>query len=263
MPGPDLLRRYGPMALVTGASDGIGRAFAQSLAARGFDLVLVARRGEVLQALGKALTAQHGVKVIALPVDLAEADAVPQILRETEGLPIGLLVAAAGYGSAGPFLTQDAGTEAGMVDVNCRSVLELTHGIGRRLAVQRRGGVVLFGSLVGFQGAPMSATYAATKNFIQAFAEGFAAEVKGQGIDVLSVAPGPVGSGFGARAGMSMARAATPQSVAEGALAVLGRRITTRPGPLSKLLGWSLAILPRPARVRLMGRIMGAMAGRG
>lgn len=252
----DLKTRFGPTALVTGASDGIGRAFAEALAARGFDLVLVARREVVLEGLARDLAAKHGVTVTVIAADLSAPGAVDGILTRTEAQPIGLLIASAGFGSVGPFLDLDAGTEANMVDVNCRSVVELTHGLATRMAAQGRGGVVLFSSVVGFSGAPFSATYAATKGFVQSFAEGLAVELRPAGISVLSVAPGPVGTGFAARSGMQMGMTETPETVARASLAALTNGGTLRPGFLAKLLGWSLAMLPRWGRVRILGRIM-------
>jgi hypothetical protein len=259
---PELFRTtFGPVALVTGASDGIGRAFASSLAARGLNLVLVARRATVLEDLARDLSHRHGVKVRTVPLDLAEPTAAARLLAEVEADDLGLLVAAAGYGSSGSFLAQDAGEEARMVDVNCRAVVELAHGLSTRFSHRNRGGLVLFGSLVGFQGVPWSATYAATKAFVQSLAEGLAVELAPRGVPVLSVAPGPVASGFGARARMNMGQAAQPEAIAEGALRALGsRRVTVRPGLLSKGLGWFLGLLPRAARVRVMGRIMHSMA---
>lgn len=255
----DLKTRFGPTALITGASDGIGRAFAWALAAKGFDLVLVARREDVLQGLARDLADKHGVAVQVIAADLSTPQAVADLLTRTEGLPVGLLVAAAGFGSIGPFLDQDAATEANMVDLNCRSVVALTHGIATRMALARTGGIVLFGSLVGFQGVPGSATYAATKGFVQGFAEGLTVELRPQGISVLSVAPGPVGTGFAARAGMQMGQAETPETVARVALAALPSGGTVRPGFLAKLLGWSLATMPRWGRVRVLGQIMKGM----
>lgn len=255
----DLKTRFGPTALVTGASDGIGRACAEALAAQGFDLVLVARREAVLQHLAKDLASRHGIAVQVIAVDLSSPLAVAEILARTEGLPIGLVIAAAGFGSIGPFLAQDVASEVNMVDVNCRSVVALTHGIASRMAEAGRGGIVLFGSLVGFQGVPGSATYAASKGFVQSFAEGLAVELRPKGIAVLSVAPGPVGTGFAARSGMQMGRAETPDTVARVALAALPRGGTVRPGFLAKLLGWSLAMMPRWGRVRVLGQIMKGM----
>lgn len=255
----DLKTRFGPTALVTGASDGIGRAFAEALAAQGLNLVLIARREPVLQRLARDLVAKHGVTVEVMAADLSVPGAVDGILTRTASLPIGLLVASAGFGSIGPFLELDAGTEANMVDVNCRSVVELTHGLATRMAAQGRGGVVLFSSIVGFSGAPFSSTYAATKGFVQSFAEGLAVELRPAGISVLSVAPGPVGTGFAARAGMQMGKAETPETVARASLAALAAGGTLRPGFLAKLLGWSLAMMPRWGRVRLLGQIMKGM----
>jgi uncharacterized protein len=257
-----LKRRFGPTALITGASDGIGRAFATQLAEQGFDLILVARRGDVLQDMALDLGTRFGGDVRVLAMDLSDTAAVPELMSLTEGAPVGLVVAAAGFGSIGPFLDQDVASEINMVDLNCRSVVELSYGFGQRMAAHRRGGIVLFGSLLGFNGAPLSATYAATKGFVQSFAEGIAAEMRPHGVSVLSVAPGPVGTGFAARAGMQMGQAATPEMVARSALAALGRQTTVRPGFLAKFLGWSLGILPRWGRVRVMGVIMKGMVGK-
>ena len=175
---------------------------------------------------------------------------------------MGLVVAAAGFGSIGPFLDLPVDVETNMVDVNCRAVVQLTHGLAQRMAAQGRGGIILFGSLLGFQGVPGSATYAATKGFVQGFAEALAVELRPQGISVLSVAPGPVGTGFAARAGMHMSKADTPQTVARAALAALPKGGTLRPGFMGKLLGWSLAPLPRWGRVRVLGQVMKGMRSR-
>jgi short-subunit dehydrogenase len=257
-----LKRRFGPDALITGASDGIGRAFASQLAEHGFHLILVARRGDILQDMALDLSTRFGVDVRVLAMDLSDPSAVSHLLSLTENTPVGLVVAAAGFGSIGPFLDQDMASEINMVDLNCRSVVELSYGFGQRMAAQKRGGIVLFGSLVGFNGAPLSATYAATKGFVQSFAEGIAAEMRPHGVSVLSVAPGPVGTGFAARAGMQMGQAATPEMVARASLGALGRKTTVRPGYLAKFLGWSLAMLPRWGRVRVMGIIMEGMTGK-
>ena len=251
--------KFGPTALITGASDGIGRAFAVQLAEKGFNLIIVARRETALQDLATDLEARLDADVRILPMDLSQPGAVAALLEKTQGTPIELVVAAAGFGSIGPFLERDIATELNMVDLNCRAVIELSHGLGQRMAEQGRGGIILFGSLVGFQGAPLSATYAATKGFVQSFAEGLAAELRPLGVNILSVAPGPIGSGFAARAGMHMSMSEGPDTVARGALAALGKRTTVRPGILSKFLGWSLAMLPRWGRVQVMGIIMKGM----
>ncbi len=253
------LERYGPWAVVTGASSGIGREFAVQLARRGLNLMLVARQGDVLTQLGQQLTAQYGVQVRPLAADLGDPGAVEFVVSRAAELEVGLLVASAGFGTSGPFLDSGLAQELNMVDVNCRAVVALTHQLGRQFAQRGRGGVVLLSSLVAFQGVPRAANYAATKAFIQSLAEGLRIEWKPRGVDVLACAPGPVASGFGERANMRMNMAATPEQVAHATLKALGRQTTVRPGALSKLLEWSLAPLPRWGRVRIMSLVMGGM----
>lgn len=257
--GGHLPRRYGPWAVVTGASDGIGRAFADALAEAGFGLVLVARREELLTQVAAQLTTAHGIDTVVVAADLGTPRGVEAVIARTEALDVGLLVAAAGFGTSGRFIDAPVADELGMIEVNCRAVAALSHHFARRFAQQRRGGLVLLSSIVAFQGVPRAANYAATKAYVQSLAEGLRIELAPFGVDVLSVAPGPVRSGFADRAGMVMGAAVTPSDVARGSLAALGARGTTRPGALSKLLGWSLATLPRPLRVRLMAVIMGGM----
>ncbi len=199
----------------------------------------------------------EGALVVA--ADLSDPAATAALLDRTWDIPIGLFVAAAGFGSLGDFLALDPAQEANMVDVNCRALVTLTHYLAARMKGRGKGGIVMFSSLVGFQGVPGSATYAATKGFVQGFAEGLAVELRPVGVTVLSVAPGPVSTGFGARAGMRMQRAEDPATVARVALKYLRSGGTVRPGALAKTLGWSLALLPRWGRVLVLGRIMKGM----
>ena len=150
-------------------------------------------------------------------------------------------------------------SELDMVDVNCRVVVELSHHFARRFAARRRGGMVLMSSLLAFQGVPRAATYAATKAFIQTFAEGLRLELRRCGVDVIASAPGPVRSGFEARANMRMGAAVNPDVVARQTLQALGRRATVRPGFLSKFLEASLLPLPRRARSLIMAAVMAGM----
>lgn len=250
------VQTYGPWAVVTGASEGIGAAFARELAARGMHLVLVARRRDRLQALADTLSAQYPVQIRIEATDLADPAQALALLRNTDALDVGLLVAAAGFGSSGPLLQGDASAEADLVHVNCTVVLQQCLHYGRRMALRRSGGLVLLSSVLAFQGTPYSANYAASKAYIQALAEGLGEELQDDGVDVLAVAPGPIASGFAARANMQMGQTMTPDVVARVAVAALGRRRTVRPGWLSKLLGWGLATAPRLLRVRIIGTIM-------
>jgi hypothetical protein len=254
-----LLQKYGAWAVVTGASDGIGREFARRLAKSGFHVALVARRRSVLEELGKELEKKYGVQTKPVAADLAQNDGVALALKEAEALDVGLFVAAAGFGASGDFVNSMLSEEIAMIDVNCRAVAEHTHHFANRFKARGRGGIILLSSLVAFQGAPKSAGYAATKAFIQTFAEGLRVELQPHGVDVLSVAPGPIESGFGARADMKMNITQKPDVVAREALAALGRRTTVRPGWLSKFLGYSLSAAPRFMRVKIMSAIMDGM----
>ena len=254
-----LHERYGPWAMVTGASSGIGRACAVQLAEAGLDLVLVARSARELEALGAELRARHHVETRVIAADLGDLADVDAVIDTTRDLDIGLLVAAAGFGTSGPFLQADLARESAMLDVNCRALIPLSQAFGRRFAARKRGGIVLFASVLGFQGTPYSAHYAATKAFVQTFAEGLHVELKGSGVDVLATAPGPTRSGFAERSDMRMGFALTPDTVARATLAALGHRSTVMPGALSKALTYPFAVLPRSVRARLMGRAMASM----
>lgn len=249
---------YGPWAVVTGASDGIGRALALGLAEAGLNVVVSARRRDVLETVAGELR-QCGVEVKVVAVDLGAEEGVNTLEQETKDLDVGLLVACAGFGTSGAFIDAELGPELEMIDVNCRAVAAEAHAFGRRFAARGRGGMVLMSSLVAFQGVPRAANYAATKAYVQSLAEGLRVELAPRGVDVLASAPGPVNSGFSARASMKMSAAQSPAEVAAGTLAALGRKGTVRPGLLAKLLELSLKMLPRWGRVRVMGLVMGGM----
>jgi hypothetical protein len=251
--------RYGNWAVVTGASSGIGRAMATELAVRGMNLVLVARSQAVLDQMAGELSSKHSVEVRVLGLDLAVPSSPGRIADQTRDLDVGMLVAAAGFGTAGDFLEGNVETELAMLAVNCRAVMELSLHFGDHFARRGRGGLILFGSLVGYQGTPRAAHYAATKAYVQTLAEGLHVELAPKGVDVLSSAPGPVQSGFGSRANMKMGAAEKPETVARATLKALGRKMTVTPGMLSKFLTWSLMTAPRGLRVRIMGKIMGGM----
>lgn len=251
--------KYGLWAVVTGASDGIGKAMAMRLAEAGLNLVLVARRREMLDQLSDEISERFNVETMVIDADLSELDAVEAVIVATETLDIGLLVASAGFGTAGKFIEMPLERELAMLDVNSRAVLTMSHHFGRRFADQGRGGIVLISSIVAFQGTPLQANYAATKAYIQSFGEALNRELAPFGVDVLVSAPGPINSGFAARADMQMGLALDPETVALSTLNALGRKPYVRPGWLSKLLIGSLSFLPRSVRVRVMGQIMQSM----
>jgi hypothetical protein len=148
------LTRYGPWAVITGASSGIGREAARELAARGMNLVLVARQEAALQSLRKEVTERHAVQCLVIAVDLATPSAREAVIARTQGLDVGLLISAAGFGTSGDFLSNPLWPEIEMLAVNVAATLDLTWHFGRRFAEQARGGIVLMSSIFAFQGVP-------------------------------------------------------------------------------------------------------------
>ena len=186
----DFKTDYGSVALVTGASSGIGRSFALLLAQMGFDLVLVARRVDRLEALADKLTAEFGVNVRVCPVDLAEPTAAQQILDATSDLDIGLLVSNAGFGLKGQLSDSDPASIADMLSVNCLAPVLLARGFIPRLRARQSAGIILTSSVEGLIGCPYSAAYSATKGFVNNLGEALWAELAGDAIDVLTLCPG-------------------------------------------------------------------------
>lgn len=257
--GKRLLAQYGPHALVTGASSGLGAALAELLAEAGFALVLHGRDRNRLEALAERLRQQHGTRTQLVTADLAEAEGVGEVLEAVRNTPIGLVVLSAGFGTSGRFAASNLVTEVNLLRVNVEAVLRLSHYFARQMEAAGRGGIILLSSLVGFQGVPHAAHYAATKAYVQSLAEGIGAELAPRGVEVLAAAPGPVATGFAARAGLTMGQAMDPAVLAPEILKALGRRRTVLPGGLTKILMGALRTVPRWARVRIMAQVMKGM----
>ena len=252
----DFARRYGPYALVTGASEGIGRAIAEELAKSGVNVLLVARREDLLNQLAHRLEKQYGVLCPVICADLSKLEEIDSLFSITDHLEIGLVVCNAGFGTAGNFLNSDLKTEMDMLNVNCAALTKMAHHMGNQLKVRGRGGLILVSSILAMQGVPRSAHYAATKAYVHALGEALQEEWKVTGLDLLIVAPGPVAPGFAARSKMQLGKAATPTVVALESLAALGRRKVIHPGWLAKVMAFSLSTAPRWIRVKIMGAIM-------
>lgn len=253
---------YGPWALVTGASDGIGKALASQVAARGVNVVLAARRREQLLMIARDLAATYGVQTRVVAADLAQPPGVDQLEQQTQQMDIGLVALAAGFATSGPFADAALTSQLEMVGLNVTAVTRLAHTFARRLNNRDHGGIMLFGSILGRQGVPWVSTYAATKAYAEILAEGLHNELAPRGIDVLSVVPGPVHTAFADRAGLEYGSATTPEAVAEAAVAALGKRATVVPGVRARFLVSSLALLPRRRRIRFIGDVMHRMRTR-
>ncbi len=254
-----LVKRYGPYAMVTGASEGIGRAFAEKLASMGMNVVLVARRKDRLNLLATELEGRYSVSCPVIQADLSSDKQVDNLLQVTDSLDIGLVICNAGFGTAGDFLASNVDTELNMLAVNCVSVTRLVHHFGLKLKQKGFGGVILLSSIVATQGVARSAHYSATKAYVHTLGEGLQQEWRGSGVDLLIVAPGPVETGFAKRSGMQLGKTASPQTVASQALDALGRQKLIHPGALAKSMAVGLSTAPRWLRVKIMGSVMGLM----
>jgi uncharacterized protein len=188
----------GSTAMVTGASKGLGAAFAKELAGRDMNLVLVARSFGPLQDLAESLSAQHGVRCVALQADLAASDAVERIVTELErlDLKIDLLINNAGLGLTGDFLSHDRAAELASIQVNVQALVGLSHALGAKMVSRGTGGIINLASNAAFQPLPHMATYAAAKAFVLHFSEALKNELKGRGVQVMAVCPGPTATSF-------------------------------------------------------------------
>lgn len=242
-------RRYGPWALVTGASSGIGEQFARHLAAAGIHLVLVARRRECLQAIAAELTTRHGVEIDVLDEDLAAPDAADRVAAATAGRDIGLVVSNAGDSLRKREFTADsrAALER-MFDLNARFPLLLLHAMVPRLRARGRGGIVLTGSIEGEIPFPYSSAYPATKAFIHSLGQCLYGELAPAGVDVLVLAPGATATAALTRQGLDadeMSNVMTPMDVSGQALRQLGRRPLHVAGRSNRILVGLLRLMPR------------------
>jgi len=248
--------RYGPWALVAGASTGLGEAFARKLAARGLSLVLLARRREALDRLAADLRAAHGVEVRALAVDLSRSDLGRAVEEAAAGIDVGLLVYNAAHSVIGPFVERPLAEQLRVVDVNCRGPLVLSHLLGGSMARRGRGGIVLMTSISGSQGGPFLASYAASKAFNLVLAEGLWEELAARGVDVVACRAGATRTrGYEASNPKRSVPLMEADDVAEQALAALGRGPSVVPGALNRVAAFLFGrLLPRRVSIRIMGR---------
>jgi short-subunit dehydrogenase len=181
---------FGPWALITGASSGIGAEFARLLAQRGLHLILVARRAERLQSLAQSLQSQHNIEVLVLPLDLTRADVVDAMVEGVGEREIGLLVNNAGMAVEGAFHKQDLASHQRLLALNAATPMMLAHHFVQPMIVRKRGGIIFTASVSAFFAAPFVGHYAATKAYVLYLAESMNAELGRKGIKVQALCPG-------------------------------------------------------------------------
>ena len=199
-------------ALVTGASAGLGTELARSLARRGYGVTLVARREEKLAELAEQLRDEHEIRAEAIGCDLSEAEARDELeARIVElGLAVEILVNNAGYGSGAPFVELDRDSETEMIRLNCEALVDLCGRFAPGMATRGRGGILNVASIASFQPMPRQATYGGTKALVRSFSEALHQEIKGDGVHVTALCPGPMKTEFIDVASMDAAVEGTP-----------------------------------------------------
>ncbi len=253
-----LKESYGNWVIITGATSGIGRELALKFAEAGFKLVMTGRREKELEQLSTQLFDSYQTETIPIAGDLSKMEDINTLLKETDHLSIGVVVLNAGFGTSGKFMNADINQEVNMLELNCKSVMVMSHHFANKMRTQpKKGALVFMSSIVAFQGVPNAANYAATKAYVQSLGEALARELKPEGIDVLTAAPGPVASGFAERADMIMDMTMKPEAVGVPIINAIGRKSTLLPGFLTKFLVYNLRITPRWGKIMIMGKVMG------
>ena len=249
--------------LITGASAGLGADFARALARTPVTLVLTARRSDRLTTLAAELGQRPGVEVHVVPADLARTDGVKALLTgiADRGLSIDMLINNAGYGALGDFVDSDLATQAGMIDLNCRALMTLTHALLPPMLARGRGSVLNVASTAAFQPGPFMAVYYASKAFVLHFSEALHEEVKARGVTVTALCPGPTRTEFADVAGMSETPlftrfASDSEQVVRDGLAALERgQAVMVSGLLNRLTAASTRVAPRGVLRRAVAKL--------
>jgi short-subunit dehydrogenase len=246
--------------LVTGASAGLGEIFAERLAAQDRNLVLVARRGDRLAALAAGLENRHDVTAHPIAMDLAAPGAPAQLFEQLarDGIEIDMLINNAGFGARGSFATIDRSRQAEMIDLNCRALVELSHLALPAMQARGAGAILNVASIAGLMPGPYMAVYYATKAFVVSFSHALHEELKGSGIIVTALCPGPTKTEFSEVAGLASAPAfnrvsGTAEQVVDEGLAALARgRAMKVSGPWTGIMALG-ALFPRAFSRKAVG----------
>ena len=258
-------RKERPTAMVTGASDGIGREFADLLGAAGYDLVLVARRETRLHEIAADLERRHAVRVTPLPADLVDASLRQGLLDELEArsIQVDVLINNAGFGGRGEFEMTDWETEQRMIALNIVALTHFTKYFATRMAQRGSGHILNVASTAGFQPCPFMSVYAATKAYVLSFTEAVSQEFRHKGVLITALCPGATATSFARRASVEDAPffrlmpVANARAVAErGYRAMMRGRVVVTTGVLNNFMAFLVRLLPRRVVAFLAGRTM-------
>ncbi|MEM9212873.1 MAG: SDR family oxidoreductase [Cyanobacteria bacterium P01_F01_bin.150] len=248
--------------LITGASSGIGEAFANTLAAKGNDLILVARSQDKLQAIAQRLHSQHDIRTEVIVQDLAHPDGASTVFQKVNslGIVVDVLINNAGFGDYGAFGESDRTKQLDMIRLNILTLTDLTHLFLPNMVTQKSGHIINIASIAAFQPMPYLSVYAATKAFVLSFSEALWAEVKADGIKVLALCPGPTDTQFFQVANFSdtmsyqAPQMMTSDAVVQEALKAMDAEAPSlvNGGPLNQLIVNLPRFMPRAAIVNLL-----------
>src|SRR5437588_2971176 len=252
-------KRFGPWALVTGASSGIGKEFARQIAASGINVVMVARRDVLLAELGRAISQEFGVEYRSLAMDLSQERFIARLADATRDLDIGLVVSNAGTGNPGEFLKLDRQLLHETLRLNTIAHLDITHHFGQKLGERRRGGIILVGALGAENGIPCMANDGGAKAYVHSFGEALHYEFKPLGVYVTVLAAGFTNTAVLEKMGldpetMPMKPMSVEQSVSEGLSGLLKNRSRIVPGRLNRILN---ALVPASLARKILEDLVG------
>lgn len=257
--------RFGPWALITGASSGIGREFARQIAASGINIVLVARRKALLHQVGAELSKIYGVEHRIVVADLSEEGFLDRLASATDGLDIGLVVSNAGTANPGEFLKLDRRELVKLLKLNSLAHMEIAHHFGPGLVQRRRGGIVLCGAMGAVQGVPFMANESGAKSYVQSFGEALHAELSPLGVNLSVLIIGPTQTAIIEKIGfdpatMPMKPMPVEQCVFEGLRALKRNRATHLSGRVNRIMN---ALIPAQLSRGMMRKMMAkALANR-
>ena len=252
--------KYGPWAVVTGATSGIGKETVIQLAAVGLNVVAVARNKAKLNSLSSELKTKYRIEVEVISEDLSLPESSQSVFDKTSHLDVGLLVANAGAENNGSFITNELKDESRLLSLNIVSPMQLTHHFGKKMAERGRGGIILTSSLFGYQGVPLVANYSATKAYILSLGEALNVEFKPLGVDVTVLSPGLTKTPMAENMAIDFRKVPItshlPAKVAKIGLSALGRKATIVPGLINKIYAWENRFIPRSWPVKLFGFLL-------